>query len=267
MEATFLQDGNSINYTPSGNVAAGEVVVLGTTCFVATQAIAANKLGAIATRGVFRCAKTKPLAISAGDACYWNAAGNLITKTSSDVYFGIAVADAAETADTVDVDLRSLQAVVAGQLGLADLSDIDAATATAGNLLIGDGNSFEPAKLDATSLKVLTSAAAVPFVMRAVCTAVGAKDEVVAVAPVKCRIVQAHFYARDTNAANVKLHQGTAGADDITDAIAKGTADDVRVQWAKIIEEKAEVAASTVIKANFSAAGSIDVVIEAIPIT
>ena len=142
-EATFIQDGLSIDYTPAGAIAAGEIVVLGKACFVAKTAIAASALGALAATGVFDVLKTDALEFDPGEAVYWNDSTNLATKTTTDIYMGVAVKAAAATDATVRTHLRSLQEAIADQFGLADLSDVGTPTATAGNLLVADGDSFE----------------------------------------------------------------------------------------------------------------------------
>lgn len=147
MDAVFVNNGNQIDYTPGSAVAAGDVIVMGAICFVAKNPIAANALGSLATRGIFRVTKAAPLEITAGDALYWNASSKHLTKTSTDVYFGVAVADAASADTTVLVMLRSMEEVVGEQLGLADLSDVHTATATLGNILQGDGTDFESVSL------------------------------------------------------------------------------------------------------------------------
>ena len=57
MQATFIQFGDSIDYTPGANVAAGDVVVQGTLVGAARTSIAASVLGSLAVRGVFDVAK------------------------------------------------------------------------------------------------------------------------------------------------------------------------------------------------------------------
>jgi predicted RecA/RadA family phage recombinase len=51
--ASYVQDGDLLDHTPSSAVAAGEVVVIGSLVGVAPRAIAANALGALAVEGVF----------------------------------------------------------------------------------------------------------------------------------------------------------------------------------------------------------------------
>lgn len=74
--ATFIHDGNSIDYTPAADVAAGAVVVQGDLIGVARAPIAANALGSLAVNGVFDFAKATGVgtAITAGANCYWDVA-------------------------------------------------------------------------------------------------------------------------------------------------------------------------------------------------
>ena len=51
--ASYVQDGDVLDYTPSSAVAAGDVVVIGALVGVAPRAIAANAVGALAVEGVF----------------------------------------------------------------------------------------------------------------------------------------------------------------------------------------------------------------------
>ena len=51
--ASYVQDGDLLDYTPSSAVAAGDVVVIGALVGVAPRAIAANAVGALAVEGVF----------------------------------------------------------------------------------------------------------------------------------------------------------------------------------------------------------------------
>jgi predicted RecA/RadA family phage recombinase len=83
--AYFKDDGGRMQYTPSSAVAAGDVVVVGDTVGVATQAIAANTLGSLSTRGLFLLPKASgsTTAIAAGKKVYWSAGSSVITETSS----------------------------------------------------------------------------------------------------------------------------------------------------------------------------------------
>lgn len=169
-EARLLYPGDTINYTPGGNVAAGEVVVLGSFCLVAQHHIATGVKGALLTRGVFECAKKTNLTITAGDGVYWDDSNNYVTKTSTDTYMGIAVADAALNDTTVLVLLRGMESAAAETLSLANLTDITGPVSyTAGKLLVADSDSYEsqavsgPWKLSGTGALAMASATVAAF--------------------------------------------------------------------------------------------------------
>jgi len=98
--ATFIQDGDAVDYSPGADVAAGEVVVQGDLVGVAKTPIASGTLGSLATRGVFDFAKAAGGAISAGAVLYWDSSNGVATTTASgNKRIGKAVA-AAAAADT-----------------------------------------------------------------------------------------------------------------------------------------------------------------------
>lgn len=83
--AHYKNDGGRMPYTPGSAVAAGAVVVIGDTVGIATQAIAANELGTLATQGLFQLPKASgsTTAIAAGTKVYWDATNSVITTASS----------------------------------------------------------------------------------------------------------------------------------------------------------------------------------------
>jgi len=83
--ATFIHDGNSIDYTPGSAVTAGAVVVQGELVGVAKVDIPASTLGALAVAGVFDFPKATGAgtAIAAGANCYWNAGAQQATTTAT----------------------------------------------------------------------------------------------------------------------------------------------------------------------------------------
>lgn len=104
-QATFIQDGDTIDYAPAvnTNVEAGEVVIIGDLVAVAKYDIPSNTVGAVSLRGVYELAKPVG-AISAGVKVYWDAsAENATTNAASNKLFGLAVADAALSNLTVRV--------------------------------------------------------------------------------------------------------------------------------------------------------------------
>lgn len=103
MKAKFLYDGNSIDYIPAADVAAGDVVVIGDIVGVAPFDIPAGALGAVALTGVWETVKDAA-AITMGAKVYWNATDGKATATAgSNKLLGYAVAAAAADGETVQV--------------------------------------------------------------------------------------------------------------------------------------------------------------------
>jgi predicted RecA/RadA family phage recombinase len=106
--ATFVQEGGAVDYTPSADVAAGDVVVQGDLVGVAGRPIAANALGALAVGGVFEFPKATGTgkAIAAGKKVYWDATNKQATETSSgNTFLGKTIAATADADATVRVRL------------------------------------------------------------------------------------------------------------------------------------------------------------------
>lgn len=84
-QATFVQDGCAIDYTPGVAVSAGAVVVQGDLLGIAKRPIAANELGALAVEGIFDVAKATgaSTAITAGASVYWDVAEG-VAKTDDE---------------------------------------------------------------------------------------------------------------------------------------------------------------------------------------
>jgi predicted RecA/RadA family phage recombinase len=111
-QAKRVSSGASIDYTPSSNVAAGQVVVLNSLVGVPARPIAANQLGALDLEGVFEVVKVNGQ-INDGAALYWDADGNpqggsagtgaLTTTSAGNTFFGFANGAAAANDETVRV--------------------------------------------------------------------------------------------------------------------------------------------------------------------
>ena len=71
--ASYVADGDLLDYTPSSAVAAGEVVVLGAMVAVAPRPIAANALGSVAVEGVFEMPCASGATGAQGSAINWYA--------------------------------------------------------------------------------------------------------------------------------------------------------------------------------------------------
>jgi len=106
-QARYVQDDESIDYTPSSAVEAGQVVVQGSVLGIAKIPIAANALGALAVEGIFDVAKATG-AVNLGAAVYWDADGSPVggtagtgaatTSSSGNTFMGFAIV-AAESGD------------------------------------------------------------------------------------------------------------------------------------------------------------------------
>lgn len=106
--ATFVSDAGTIPYTPGSAVADGDVIVIGSIVAVATEPIAANVEGAVATEGVFLFPKatTSTSALAAGTKVYWDASAVTVTTTAgSNKVAGYVHEAATAAASTVRVEL------------------------------------------------------------------------------------------------------------------------------------------------------------------
>ena len=107
--ASYVQVGNSIDYTPDAAVSAGDVVVQGTLVGVAKLDIAAGALGALVVSGVFDFPKAtgSSVAITAGAKVYWDETYEVATETSEgNTYLGKTIAAAGDDDATVRVRLE-----------------------------------------------------------------------------------------------------------------------------------------------------------------
>lgn len=131
--------GDVIDYTPSTNVAAGDVVEVGSIPLVATQAIVANTLGTLASEGVFDLPKTDDV-FTAGDAVYWNSSATDVgsntgaADNASGNIVGVCVLNAANTATHVRTKLTAAKRTntIAGSVTADDITGSDASLAISG---------------------------------------------------------------------------------------------------------------------------------------
>lgn len=110
--STLISEGAVLDYTPSGEIAAGDVTIVNSMPTLAEQAIAANAEGGISTGGVWRVPKITG-AVSLFAAVYWDAdadpvsgtagSGAATTTAADNTFLGFAVASALSGGATVDV--------------------------------------------------------------------------------------------------------------------------------------------------------------------
>ena len=161
MQAKIRQCGNSFDYTPSGAVAAGGVVVVGSLVGVAERAISAGALGALTIEGLFTVAMAA-VQITAGQPAYWDADGSPVggvalsgaftNVATGNTFAGFFVADQIATDTEAVVSLMSADATSLTTLSVASLADVGACGYVAGKILVADGAAFQEVALsgDAT---------------------------------------------------------------------------------------------------------------------
>ena len=106
MKARYIQRGESIDFTPDADVAAGDIVKIGGLVGVAKLDIKAGELGALALVGIYEIA-TSGTAIAAGDVVSVDPATGktCAADAAGAVKFGHAVASASASELTVSVRL------------------------------------------------------------------------------------------------------------------------------------------------------------------
>ena len=107
MKARYVQRGESIDFIPASDVAAGDIVKVGSLVGVAKLDIKAGELGALALCGVYEIA-TNGTAIEAGTLVFVDPATGKTCAESAPgaVKFGHAVAAAGTTDTLVNVRLE-----------------------------------------------------------------------------------------------------------------------------------------------------------------
>ncbi len=104
--ATYVQDCDSVDYTPSQDVAAGSVVLQGDLIGVANRPIPANTLGALIVCGAFDVAKATGggTGIAVGTTVYWDNTNKVATATAGgNKLMGKVIKAAADADATVRV--------------------------------------------------------------------------------------------------------------------------------------------------------------------
>jgi len=108
MSATFIQNGDAIDYRPTVDIAAGSVVAVGDLVGIARQDIKAGELGSLALTGVFAIPKWAG-AVPAGTKIYWDSEAATTNATDDDSnplpYVGKSISLAAAADTTIIVRL------------------------------------------------------------------------------------------------------------------------------------------------------------------
>ena len=107
MSTNYVQDGKSLNYTPSGSsLVSGAFVLIGVIGAIAKTDIADGKTGAVHIGGVFSVPKATG-AVTQGAKLYWDATASKLTTTASgNTIVGVASEAAASSDATVKILLN-----------------------------------------------------------------------------------------------------------------------------------------------------------------
>jgi predicted RecA/RadA family phage recombinase len=147
----FIQPGEHLEITNAtgATITSGTPVIKGKIVGIALGDIADTEKGQIRTKGVFELTKKAALAISEGDALYWDSNPGEITKTAADgTFIGFAVAAHGGSDTTVKV----LLVQDAGQASIPVAADVNFA---AGSNLVGvDGTGSNAAPLAGTETRL-----------------------------------------------------------------------------------------------------------------
>ena len=106
MKATYVQLGQAIDFVPSRDVAAGEILVCNGMAGVARLPVKAGELGSLHLSGVYDVDKA-PGAIGVGSKVYFDAGSGLATAAESgNAYLGVASCNSPSGAAKVRVILN-----------------------------------------------------------------------------------------------------------------------------------------------------------------
>ena len=106
MNATFVQRGEAVDFVPSRNIGAGEILRFGVLLGVVKIPVKAGELGALSLSGIFDVEKSAD-AIAAGSRVFWNEAEKQATPdTPGNAFLGIAAAHSPTSAAKVRIILN-----------------------------------------------------------------------------------------------------------------------------------------------------------------
>ena len=115
MATNFVQEGRLLTVTAPADVVSGEFVKVGNIFGVAQSDALSGASVVLDTQGVHTLPKATSLAISQGDAVYWDVADANFNKTASGNWFcGVATAAAGSSDTTFNVRLNPTPPLAAG---------------------------------------------------------------------------------------------------------------------------------------------------------
>ena len=106
MANNYIQDGRTIEFTATADVASGAPVAVGTVVAVAVTAVLSGETGVGITDGVFSLPKAASGAIAQGAKVYLKSDGTITTTASGSTAAGSCWAAAADGETSVNVKLN-----------------------------------------------------------------------------------------------------------------------------------------------------------------
>jgi predicted RecA/RadA family phage recombinase len=108
MAKKFIQPGEAIDYTASGTLAAGAVVVMGVRIGIVLNDMVSGDVGAVRVTGVWELAKLSTDVIAQGALVYWDTSPGEITTTSAgNTLAGYAIEAAGNGTTTCKVKINA----------------------------------------------------------------------------------------------------------------------------------------------------------------
>lgn len=104
MKARYVQRGDAVDFIPSVDLEAGEIVRLGNLIGVTKISVKAGTRGTLALAGIFDVLKPAGMTFTAGSSVYWDSSLGAANKNG--VLIGIAVQYAAAKSEIVQVLLN-----------------------------------------------------------------------------------------------------------------------------------------------------------------
>ena len=103
----YVQRGDTLDIIAPGAVASGDVVIKGAIVGVSNTDAAEGETFALDVVGVFTLPKVAALAITQGDAVYWDSANKVVTKTAGgNTKLGVATESVPNPSPSVPVRLN-----------------------------------------------------------------------------------------------------------------------------------------------------------------
>lgn len=106
MNATFVQRGEAVDFVPTRNVEAGEILRFGGLLGIVKIPVKSGELGALHLGGIFDVVKTAE-AIAAGSRVFWSEAASAATSESlGNAFLGVAACHSQASAAKVRIILN-----------------------------------------------------------------------------------------------------------------------------------------------------------------